>query len=105
MLTQPPIPVQRLHEPLTHRACLTASPRSAQGAACKGSTWVQVRRHHREGPYVLCGQLLELHSGESEWFKVETMDGAVWADGKNVRMCSGDGRCTCESRGAEGSSC
>jgi hypothetical protein len=98
MLTQPTRPAQQLREPLTHRECLTARPRSAQGAASRASTWVQVRRHHREGPYVLCGQLIELRSGETEWFKVDTVDGAVWADGKNVRMCSGDGRCTCEGR-------
>jgi hypothetical protein len=98
MLTQPTSPAQQLREPLTHRACLTASPRSTPGAASRASTWVQVRRHHREGPYVLCGQLIELRSGETEWFKVDTVDGAVWADGKNVRMCSGDGRCTCEGR-------
>ncbi len=98
MLTQPAIAAPQLREPLTHRACLTASPQSGQRAARQGSTWVQVRRHHREGPYVLCGQLIELRSGETEWFKVDTADGAVWADGKNVRMCSGDGRCTCEGR-------
>jgi hypothetical protein len=105
MLTQRTIDPRPSGEALTHRACLTASPRSAQNAARRPSTWVQVRRHHREGPYVLCGQLIELRSGETEWFKVETLDGAVWAEGKNVRMCSGDGRCTCEGHGTEGSPC
>jgi hypothetical protein len=82
--------------PLTHRACLASTSRE---------TWVQVRRRDQAGPYVLCGRLIELRPGETEWFKVETCCGAVWADGRHVRMCSGDGRCTCEATRAEGPTC
>ncbi|WP_201496318.1 hypothetical protein [Rubrivivax sp. A210] len=57
---------------------------------------MQVRKHHREGPCVLCGQVRELRAGgDGQWFKVDTDIGPLWAEGRNVRLCSGDGRCTC----------
>jgi hypothetical protein len=50
------------------------------------------------GAYVtLCGQVIELNASEGDWFKVQAGDGCVWAEGKNVRLCSGDGLCTCEA--------
>ena len=82
--------------PLTHGACLAAGRQEAAGGASAGRPRVQVRRSHPEGPYVLCGQVVELRDNGTEWFKVETCIGQVWAQGANLRMCSGDGRCTCE---------
>lgn len=82
--------------PLTHRECLVTGQQMAAGRADAGAPWVQVLRYHREGSYVLCGQVVELGSGDAEWFKVDTTDGPLWAMGRNVRLCSGDGRCTCE---------
>lgn len=83
--------------PLTIRDCFaTCGPKGACNGAAR-QLWVQVRRHHREGPYMLCGQLVELSDNNgTEWFKVNTDLGTVWAEGRNVRMCSGDGRCSCE---------
>jgi hypothetical protein len=79
--------------PLTHQAyiaaCGTALPRP----------WVQVRRRFSGDPVVLCGQVGELGSNEGDWFKVATCVGELWTESRNVRMCSGDGRCTCEGSG------
>ena len=84
--------------PFTHRDCIAASRRTADAAAPPpAGPWVQVRRYTRGGPYVLCGKVIELDSHSGEWFKVATdADGAVWTQGRNLRLCSGDGRCTCE---------
>lgn len=84
--------------PLTHRDCLAGMPPTAGGADCAGP-WVQVRRFHPAGAFVLCGQVVELSNDSdtgAEWFRVNTCAGPVWAQGKALRMCSGDGRCTCE---------
>lgn len=78
---------------LTHRDCMTA-PHGAR-------LWVQVQRYNRDGPFVLCGQVLDLADNGVELFKVATPIGEVWAQGRNVRMCSGDGRCTCEAPAAQ----
>ena len=85
-------------QPLTHRDCLAHAPRGAMLLGI-GRPMVQVRRSHPGGAYTLCGQVSELsNDGETgaEWFKVETCIGTVWAQGKALRMCSGDGRCACE---------
>lgn len=81
--------------PLTQRAFLAAARQTAAQHGKAARPWVQVRRHHKEGPYVLCGQVAELSSNGAEWFKVDTCAGPLWADGPNVRLCSGDGHCTC----------
>lgn len=63
--------------------------------------WVQVRVKG----VVLCGRLTEVGSPNSqrEYFKVHTELGESWASARDVRMCSGDGRCACEpSRSANG---
>ena len=80
--------------PLTHRDCLAAMPQHA-GRAQRAAPWVQLRKYHPEGVVVLCGQVVELRNDGAEWFKVDTRAGPMWAQGKNLRMCSGDGRCTC----------
>jgi hypothetical protein len=56
---------------------------------------VQVKRRGE----VHCGHVVELADtvDSREWFKVQTQLGLVWAESKNVRLCSGDGRCTCEA--------
>jgi hypothetical protein len=97
MLTSQPTTDRAETRPLTHRDCLAAGRQQAAGRDNRALPWVQVRRHHKEGPYVLCGRVVELSGSGEEWFKVETCAGPMWAQGKSVRMCSGDGRCTCES--------
>lgn len=96
MLTTPSATGQADGRPITHRDCLDAGRQMAPGQAAPPRPWVQVRKYHREGAYVLCGQVAELSGNDAEWFKVETCAGPVWAEGRNLRMCSGDGRCTCE---------
>jgi len=82
---------------LTHRDYLAACD-SRRGRASP-HPWVQVQKRFRDVRLVLCGQVIELSANNGEWFKVRTDDGPVWAEGRNVRMCSGDGRCTCEDNG------
>ena len=82
--------------PLTHRECIASSRPSTEGRASIAGPRVQVRRYHRDGPYVLCGQVVALNAGDRELFKIETEIDTFWADGRGLRMCSGDGRCTCE---------
>lgn len=55
---------------------------------------VQVRKRG----IVLCGRVVEASPGNvgSDWFKVDSYLGQLWFVGDNVRMCSGDGRCSCE---------
>lgn len=78
--------------------------------ACRGMSaaghadqrpWVQVRRHHTDGPVVLCGQVVATMERGEVLFGVATAIGEVWATGRNVRLCSGDGRCTCEPAPAD----
>lgn len=85
------------NRPLTHRDCFAAGRQAPAGGANAGRPWVQVRRYHPEGAFVLCGQVIELSEDGAEWFKVATIAGQVWARGQSLRMCSGDGRCTCEA--------
>lgn len=86
--------------PLTHAgylgACVALS-RVVPGCALRdASPRVQVRIRSRGESVVLCGQVVELNAGDEEWFRVETDIGPVWAQPRNLRLCSGDGRCTCE---------
>lgn len=49
---------------------------------------------------VLCGQVAECceYSHAGEWFKVDTAElGRISVESRNVRLCSGDGRCVCEA--------
>lgn len=81
--------------PLTHRAFLAAT-KPGGPLPC-----VQVRKYTPDGPpCTLCGQVVELSAGRLELFKVLTMISADWHQGRNVRLCSGDGRCTCEAEQA-----
>lgn len=46
-----------------------------------------------------CGtvaQIVELFNSDGrEWFKVDCDLGRVWVEHRNVRLCSGDGYCSC----------
>lgn len=77
--------------PLTHAAYLAATKN------CGNPPRVQVRKHFPDGPCTFCGKVKELTVGRIEWFQVETMLGDSYFDGRNTRLCSGDGRCTCEA--------
>lgn len=57
---------------------------------------------------VLCGRLLRaVTAGENEFVEVRTQIADLWVTAANTRVCSGDGRCSCEdgaeSRQAHGS--
>lgn len=41
--------------------------------------------------------------GSSDWFQIRSLDGGLcWLPQANVRLCSGDGRCSCEALALEG---
>ena len=55
--------------------------------------FVQFRRQG----VVRCGQVVACEDFEgAEFFKVATERGQEWARCTSTRLCSGDGRCTCE---------
>lgn len=84
-----------IDRPLTHEAysrhCTTVAVRERRVPVVH----VQIRRRGA----TLCGQVVELgeFASDGQWFKVNTPDlGDVWAEHRQVRLCSGDGRCTCD---------
>lgn len=83
--------------PLTHQAYSIACSRIALATRRVARPFVQVRRRGA----VLCGQVKELaeFAEGGDWFKVETQVGTIWAESRNIRLCSVDGRCTCEVDG------
>lgn len=88
------------NKPVTHAAYMQAcQQRALLGTAAR--PWVQVQKRFGAHRLVLCGQVVELDAGSDtgEWFKVKTDQGPLWIESRNVRMCSGDGRCTCEVEG------
>lgn len=86
--------------PLTHAAYFAAS------SCGEPAPRVQVRKSYPDGPCVFCAEVRELHDRNGQWFKLDTIVGTLWAECRNVRLCSGDGRCTCEPvRLDEDSSC
>lgn len=90
-----------MNEPLTlpafFRACY------AHGIE-KKRVHVQVRS--RACPLPLCGTVLEASDGHErgQWYRVDTFSqGKIWAESRNVRLCSGvDGRCSCAEQAAAG---
>jgi hypothetical protein len=80
-------PAQALTQRDYIQACIQSGPRP----------WVQMMRRQRGEGFVLCGQIAELNINAGEWFKVDTAQGVCWARGHDLRLCSGDGRCTCEA--------
>lgn len=104
MLTAPKTAGQHPAVPLTHRQCLAAGFQRAAEGHKSARPWVQVQLYHPLGYQRYCGRVVELREKGEEWFKVDTDNGTVWAAGRNVRLCSGDGRCSCEEApGTEGS--
>lgn len=59
-----------------------------------------VRVQVRKRGVMFCGRVLEAapaSEGHSiDWFKVDSYLGQMWFPDQHVRLCSGDGRCTCE---------
>lgn len=49
---------------------------------------------------ILCGRVLDVRpangGGQLDFFLIESELGICWCAHHNVRMCSGDGLCTCE---------
>ena len=91
--------------PLTHTAYIrTCAPQANQASGVpvrSAMPWVQVRQRLRGAPgayAALCGQVIELSASDGQLFKVQIADGCVWAESRNVRLCSGDGLCTCEPK-------
>lgn len=86
--------------PLTHQVFFAAAQAAIDhGARPSTLLWVQARRLSRQGPYILCGKILGISaSSGADWFKVETAIDTFWALGRDLRLCSGDGRCTCEAK-------
>lgn len=60
--------------------------------------FVQVKRRGE----VLCGRVVECYewAENGQWFKVATAVGVVSVESRNVRLCSGDGRCSCDEGAA-----
>lgn len=48
---------------------------------------------------VFCGTVLEAApgQGDTDWIRVDSSVHRGWVPHKNVRLCSGDGRCRCEA--------
>ena len=88
--------------PLTHRAYTAFSVCKALQLGSAPVVHVQLRRKG----VTLCGQVAEMvenfdqvdqaKRGGQEWFKVDCALGRVWVESRNLRLCSGDGRCSCE---------
>lgn len=83
------MPLALSHSDYAH-ACASA----ARSSGAADPLHVQVRKAGE----VLCGRVVECYrpTWGGEWFKVRTELGVVSASSSNVRLCSGDGRCTCE---------
>lgn len=87
-----------------------------QKAQQRPLTFADVARHVSRNPSpcfvqvrirdaVLCARVVEVGSPNSktDFFRVHCAFGERWVSAWNARMCSGDGRCTCDgaSDGAE----
>lgn len=94
MLSAGPLALGR---PLTHSDVLAAAAQLGNPAAF-GHLCVQARRYDKSGPYWLCAEVLALGGSEPEWFKVSSAIDTWWALGRDLRLCSPDGRCACDSR-------
>lgn len=88
----------RVSEPLTHQRYLRACGALIAAGRPDLRPWVQIRKRFNGRPEVLCGQVVELNAEDDagQWMKVRTDIGYVRVESRNVRLCSGDGRCTCE---------
>lgn len=83
--------------PLTHRAYTGHFVSQALETGRTPVVHVQIRRQG----VTLCATVAEMVEqfgpDQREWFKVDCQLGRVWVESRNVRLCSGDGRCTCEA--------
>ena len=91
-----PVPDGR---PLTHVTYMEACRQLATRHGAPLRPWIQVRKRFGGDPLVLCGQVIEIDAGREsgEWFKADTELGPLWVESRHVRLCSGDGRCSCEA--------
>lgn len=80
--------------PLTHRAYTGHFVTRALESGKTPVVHVQVRKKGE----TLCGIVLAIpdYSDNGEFFQVQTQLGVIWVESRNVRLCSGDGRCSCE---------
>lgn len=85
-----------LDGPLNIGTCMEVAQALRQAHGRRVQPHVQIRIYDKSGPVTLCGRLVEVAEGEAARFKVDTDLGAYWVQGRNARMCSGDGRCSCE---------
>lgn len=78
---------------LTHFSYSVHCSRVALERREVAKVFVQFRRQG----VVRCGQVVRCEDFEGrEFFKVATDRGEEWARAESTRLCSGDGRCTCE---------
>lgn len=100
------LPSGLLEEPLSHSAFFVACGVVTEAGGGASALRVQVRKRIQDETVVLCGQVIELDATDAEWFRVRTPLGIVWAQPRNVRLCTGDGRCICEpNEGEENQKC
>jgi hypothetical protein len=79
---------------LTHFAYSLHCSRIALERQEVAKVFVQFRRQG----VTRCGQVVRCEDFEGgEFFKVATDRGEEWARASSTRLCSGDGRCTCEA--------
>lgn len=82
--------------PLTHAAFAGHSVTRALESGKTPVVHVQIRKQG----VTACGVVADLgeYSESGDWFKVQTdLFGLVWVESRQVRLCSGDGRCVCEA--------
>ena len=95
MLTAGP---QALGRPVTHRDLLAVTRRATAAGDTHQRICLQARHYRREGPLWLCSLLLELGCSDAEWFKLQSPVDTFWTHGRDLRLCSPDGRCQCDDR-------
>jgi hypothetical protein len=78
---------------LTHYSYSVHCSRIALELRRVAKVFVQIRKQGA----TLCGQVVSCEDFDGkEFFKVETQRGQEWAPASSTRLCSFDGRCTCE---------
>lgn len=93
MLTAGPL---ALGKPVTHADLLAATRRAFGDGHPKPRVCVQARRYDSNGPYWLCAEVLVLGCSDAEFFKVRSAIDTWWARGRDLRLCSPTGRCSCD---------
>jgi len=80
--------------PLSHYAYSVYCSRVALERQEVAKVFVQFRRKG----VTRCGQVIRCEDFDAvEFFKIATDRGEEWARCSATRLCSGDGRCTCEA--------